>query len=83
MQEGDKIFELRLNDFVGPLALVCNRVIANIALTVNLKCQRVAGRALEELNRVKFESNNLTFLRPISRGYCATWHSGNEPPSPS
>lgn len=46
MVEGDEVFELGLDDLVGPLALLCNSVVANIAFAVNYESKRVAGGSL-------------------------------------
>jgi hypothetical protein len=37
VMKGYKVFELRLDDFVGPLALMRNGIVADVTVTINLK----------------------------------------------
>jgi hypothetical protein len=71
MSKWNEVLELRLNVLVWSLACVGYGVVANIAVTVNLKSERVARRSLrcENVSRVLYEKIRRTFLRPISRGY--------------
>lgn len=52
MCEGDEVFELRLNDFVCPLALPCNGIVANIAFAVDLQRECVARGGLRDYQAV-------------------------------
>jgi hypothetical protein len=43
VEEGDEVFELRLDDFVGALSLMCYGVISDVALAVDLESKGISG----------------------------------------
>jgi hypothetical protein len=43
MVEGDEVFELGLDDFAVPLALVGDGIVAHVALAVDLEGECVTG----------------------------------------
>jgi hypothetical protein len=47
MCDRDEVFELRLDEFAGTLALVGNSIITNIAFAVNLKSKRIPCGSLQ------------------------------------
>lgn len=49
MCKRDEVFELGLNEFAVWTTLLGNSVISDIAFAVDLKCERVTGRRLNQL----------------------------------
>ena len=72
MGERDQIFELGLDDFAWPLALVCDGVVPNIAFTVDLKCECVTGRALKRCQTISMAATTIFHLFPthVERELC-------------
>lgn len=46
MRKRDEVFELRLNNFSGSLALLGNSIIANISFAIYLKRKSISGSSL-------------------------------------
>lgn len=46
MQEGNKVFKLRLDNFSRRVTLLCNGIVADVAVAVYLKCESVPRRGL-------------------------------------
>jgi hypothetical protein len=67
----DEVFELRLYELSGPLALVCDGIVSNIALGIDLEREGVSRLCLGDrsMGMSTDGKTERTFFFPRLRGY--------------